>query len=111
MIKIEKKDGIDVVVNSELPGWTRPASADEVALYAHIAELERRLYDCENAVLLRHDAAVAAYYLKYPTPIEKPALATQGKRQYACDFRDRLFRQGDIHRGVTRLLFNLTVGE
>lgn len=73
MITIEKKDGIDVVVNSELPGWTRPASPDEVALWGRVVELQRRLYDCESTILLRHDGALAKYIAQYPDPILKPA--------------------------------------
>lgn len=36
---------------------------------ARIAELERRLYDAESTIMLRHDAAVVAYVEKYPEPV------------------------------------------
>jgi hypothetical protein len=51
MITIENKDGIDVVVHSDLPGWARPASPDEVALGARIAELEKALRSIQNNVM------------------------------------------------------------
>lgn len=41
--KIEKRDGLDLVVHPD--GWTRPASADEAAMGARIAELEKALRD------------------------------------------------------------------
>lgn len=79
MITIEKKDGIDVVVNSELPGWTRPASPDEVSLWGRIGRqearvmyLERRLFECESAMLMAHDAGRAKYMNEYPEPIAAP---------------------------------------
>lgn len=46
-ITIEKRDGADWVVHSDLDGWARPATPDESALWAHkdarIAELEKAL--------------------------------------------------------------------
>lgn len=43
-LKLEKKDGIDVVVYADCrPGWSRPASADEVVLWNRIVELEMAL--------------------------------------------------------------------
>jgi hypothetical protein len=43
-IKLEQKDGIDAVVYSDgPPGWWRPASPDEVALWNRIQELEKAL--------------------------------------------------------------------
>jgi hypothetical protein len=44
---IEKRDGKDWVIQSDLPNWARPATPDESALWAHkdarIAELEAEL--------------------------------------------------------------------
>lgn len=43
-LKIEKRDGINVVVYADCsPGWSRPASADEVALWDRVVELEGAL--------------------------------------------------------------------
>jgi hypothetical protein len=39
---------------------------------ARIAELEQRLYDCESAFLLGHDAAAVTYMKKYPDPYPQP---------------------------------------
>ena len=45
-LKLEKKDGIDVVVYADgPPGWSRPASADEVVLWTRIVELEQALHE------------------------------------------------------------------
>lgn len=39
-----------------------------------VLALEQRLYECESAMLLRHDAAIATYIEKYPEPVKAPTL-------------------------------------
>jgi hypothetical protein len=73
MFKAAVMDLAEVSVALGLPDQVTLTTNGNVAILAAIAELQQRLYDCENAVLLRHDAAVASYYTKYPTPIDKPA--------------------------------------
>lgn len=55
-LKLEKKDGIDVVVYADCsPGWSRPASQDEVVLWNRIVELERQLAVTNGAGPLKLD--------------------------------------------------------
>lgn len=48
-LKVEQRDGINVVVYAEYPTWARPASPDEVAMWTRIAELERDLVLANDA--------------------------------------------------------------
>lgn len=43
-----------------------------VFLADDVDALRQRLYDCESALLLRHDRALATYVGKYPHPIKNP---------------------------------------
>jgi hypothetical protein len=63
-------------------GWTTqgvavPLEPDgerhDVYLASDVEALQQRLYDCESALLLRHDRALATYVGKYPHPIKKPS--------------------------------------
>lgn len=42
-------------------------------LKARVDELRMRLFECESAMLLGHEAAMLKYMEQYPKPIEKPA--------------------------------------
>lgn len=52
---------------SGLADWYPATEVD-----ARIAELVKRVFEAESAMLLRHDGAVAKYIEQYPEPIARP---------------------------------------
>lgn len=62
-------------VDADTARWTNARdvwAAGDKRKDGRITELQKRLFEAESAMLLRHDAALAKYVEQYPTPITKP---------------------------------------
>lgn len=63
----------DVYLASEVDARIADATARIGRQEARVMYLERRLFECESAMLMAHDAGRAKYMNEYPEPIEAPS--------------------------------------